>query len=74
MRLILLLLSWLLVAIGYNLTDWDRFAFMHRLSNIIKDSVIRHSDSYEECRKKLEVIGDTMFIVGIIFGLAVLAW
>lgn len=74
MRLILLLLSWLLVAIGYNLTDSDRFAFMHRLSDSIKNRVIRRSYSYEEGRKKLEVIGDTMFIVGIIFGLAVLAW
>jgi hypothetical protein len=74
MRILMLALAWLVFMIGYNLTDPDKYSFLSRLSQIINKRITKNSRSYEECCKKREVIGDTLLVIGIIIGLATIAW
>lgn len=74
MRILMLALAWLVFMVGYNLTDPDKYSFLYRLSQIINKHITKNSRSYEDGCKKREVIGDTLLVIGIIIGLATIAW
>ena len=72
-KVLLLVLVWGMFILGTNMTDPEKYDFIHKLTEIVTKYTTRNSQSYEEYTKRREKAGWTLLIIALILFLAIMA-